>query len=293
MNAQAATGYVQTPCPRCGAAAWGHMHMVVGCPACGQPIGPLGAAPQQPMAPQPAYVPPQQAQPAPAPAQHQVKVQLPYGIKIPIKLGGAGSQAKIIGVVVLGIVIAVAGVFIKMKLGNKTAKGNLSYSSLGIDAKKADPDRMLTAVSGAATTWRKDAAWWSINLQKVKADGTVDVTEGGAQVVYISVGGVQSLAKSTREDSIKKFNFGPAGVDHKQLWGATDPWEGVVAPPLPTCGIKDVVKILNGRGLTGNKTVRITFDPQFADDLAWHVLGEDPKLDAYYSMADCAHLGDK
>jgi hypothetical protein len=287
MNAQS---YVQTQCPRCGHAAWGHLYQPVACGTCGQPIGPV--AQQQAPTPQQAAPMPQPAAPAAQPVsqpQHQVKLQLPYGIKIPLKLGGKNMHLKIIAIVVLGIVVAVAGVILKGKFGGqKTKKGNLSYSSIGIDMKKADPDAMIDAVGAAARKWRSDAVWWSINLQAVKADGTVDASNGGAQVVYISLNGVQSATPSVRNDSMKKFNFGPAGVDHSQLWGATDAWEGVQAHPEPTCGIADVVKILNGQGLEGSKTVRITFDPQFANQYAWHVIGTDPKIDAHYSMVDCS-----
>jgi hypothetical protein len=34
--------------------------------------------------------------------------------------------------------------------------------------------------------------------------------------------------------------------------------------------------------------VRVTYDPQFADFLAWHVIGTDPKIDAHYGWEDCA-----
>lgn len=283
MNAHS---YVQTQCPYCRAAAWGHPTQPVACAACHQMIPALAAAP----APQPVAVQPAAQQPA----QHQVKIQLPYGIKIPIKLGGKGLHFKILAVVVLGIVLAVVGVIVKSKLKGNTAKGNLSYSSLGIDPKKAKPDEMIAALEKPARKWRKDAVWWAINLQAVKADGTVDVNNGGAQVTYISLGDVQSSSKSKRNDSIKKYGFGPSGVDGTKLWGATDPWEGVVAPQIG-CGIDGVVKQLGERGLTGNKTVRITFDPQFAgavDVDAWHVIGEDPKIDAYYSMQDCSLVKD-
>lgn len=288
MNAQS---YVQTQCPRCGNAAWGHLYQPVPCATCGQPIGPVAQQPAPMPAPTPAAAPaPQQA----AAAGHQVKLQLPYGIKIPLKLGGKHLRLKIIAIVILGIVVAVAGVIIKGKLeGDKTGKGKISYSSLGLDMRKADPDKMIEAVGPAARKWRNDAVWWSINLQAVKADGTVDASNGGAQVVYISLNGVQSATPSVRNDSMKKFNFGPSGVDHSQLWGATDPWEGVQAHPAPTCGIADVVELLHARGLEGSKTVRITFDPQFADQYAWHVIGTDPKIDAQYSMVDCSLLGEK
>ncbi len=345
MNGQ----YIQTQCPRCGAAAWGHAQQAVPCNACGQAVGPLaspaaagwpqaagmgsfGAAPgmnpqpTQPQGPygtpppananpygappglapqggypqgQPGHPPqggypqgqpgyPPQGQPADAKGGFQLNVG---GVKLPFNVMGAGggvSKFKIIGGVVLAIALAIGGVIFKMKFGT-TAKGNLSYASIGLDRTKGDPDKMITAVGAAARKWKKDAIWWSVNLQQVKADGTVDYSKG-AQVEYISPNGVQSHAKSVRKDSIKKFGFGPAGVNHKAMWGASEPWSDVEGPPQPTCGIKDVVKILNGQGLTGNKTVRITFDPKFADFYAWHVIGEDPKIDAHFSFQDCTPI---
>ncbi|MCA9675577.1 MAG: hypothetical protein KC464_11120 [Myxococcales bacterium] len=278
-------------------------------PYAGQQANPYAGQPANPYAGQPAPGP--QMTPAPqhavaaagagsAPAttagassgKGNIVTRIRVGpLSIPIRAGG-NMKFKVIGVTILAIVLAVGGVIVKSKF-KKTKAGNLSYSGLGIDPKHADPDKMLTAVGGPARKWRSDAAWWAINLQEVRADGTVDVTKGGAQVTYISVAGVQSRVKRTRDNSIKKYNFGPAGVDHKQLWGATNPWEGVVPPDLPTCAIKDVVK---GLGLTGSQTVRVTFDPQFAgavDVDAWHVIGKDPKIDAYYSMADCSLVASK
>jgi glycine/D-amino acid oxidase-like deaminating enzyme len=41
-------------------------------------------------------------------------------------------------------------------------------------------------------------------------------------------------------------------------------------------------------GLTGDKTVRITFDPQFAQGYEWNAIGEDPELNLRFSWADCS-----
>ncbi len=308
--------YMQTRCPRCGAAAWGHPQQAVPCNACGQPVGPLaspqaagwpqapgmgsfGAAPANPnpygapppgLGAQPQAGWPAQGQPQAQPAQGTPMHLNVGGFKVPFNVGAAGggiSKVKIIGGVILAIVLAVGTAIVKGKLGT-TAKGNLSYAALGINRDKADPDKMISAVAGAARKWKSDAAWLGVNLQWVHADGTVDLNKGGAQVEYVSPNAVQSLAKSVRKDSIKKFSFGPAGVSHKDLWGATEAWKEFKAPPVPKCGIKDVVKILNGQGLTGSKTVRITFDISFADFYAWHVIGEDPKIDALYAFEDCS-----
>ncbi len=296
-------GYVQTHCPFCGQPAWGHPQQQTPCNNCRQNIPPLSFAPAPQVAPPPAAPPgpfaqatpsqPYQPAPAPAPAPQPaaaspgvVKIQLPYGIKLPVNLARFGKYGIVI-VVVLVIAGSVAFALIKSKKsGSSTKKGNLSYSSLGLDMKKGDPDKMISAVEAQAKKWKKDAVWWSINLQWVNADGTVDLSKGGAQVEYISVAGVTSTNKTVRDDSVKEFVFGPAGVDFSGIIGAREPWEGVTAgPQIGACQIKDVIKLL---ALPAGKTVRVTFDPQFAFDESWHVLGDDPKIDAYYSMADCS-----
>ena len=128
--------------------------------------------------------------------------------------------------------------------------------------------------------------WWSANFQAVDAQGRVDVAKG-AEVVYISEGAVQSAARSVRKDSIKKFGAGSAGVSHAKLWGATEPWKGVERHPTPVCKLKDVMAIV-GRTLPAGKTVRVTFDPRFADFYAWRVMSDNPKIDALYAFSDCA-----
>jgi ribosomal protein S27E len=307
MNGQ----YVQIRCPRCGNAAWGHPQQAVPCGACGQPLAPMpppqiagwgpppgvgsvGAAPgPQPQGtPPPASYQPGAYAPAQPPQGGGVHLQA-GGVKFPFHVmgkGGGVSKLKIFGGIGLALALALGGVLFKMKFGT-TAEGNLSYSSLGIDRNQADPDTLIGALAHAARRWKHDAVWWSINLHHVRADGTVDLRKGSAQVVYVSPHAATSHAQSVRKDSIKKFSLGPAGVSHKDRWGFTKPMsEGFAGPPLPTCGIKDVVKILNGQGLTGNKTVRITFDPQSAQFLAWRVLGEDPKINAYFSFEDCSPI---
>lgn len=304
--------YVQSQCPRCGQPAWALSTQAVPCQRCGAAVGPIYAPPAAPIAatpyggnpamagaaafggaypgaapaPMPAAAPAAASPAAPAP-QFNLNVG---GFKIPFKIGSAGggvSRAKIFGGIALAIVLAIAGVFVKMKLGT-TAKGNLSYASLGVDAKKPDGDKLIAALAKPAEKWKKDAIWWSANFQAVDAEGRVDVSKG-AEVVYISENGVQSNAKSIRKDSIKKYGAGVAGVKHSDLWGATDPWEGVEKHPEPQCKLKDVMAIV-GKQLPAGKTVRVTFDPKFADYYAWRVLSDNPKIDTLYAFSDCSEI---
>lgn len=249
-------------------------------PVAGQGPAP-GAAFGQP--PQAGFGAP--AAPAHAAGAGKVHIPLPLGLKLPISMGG-GMGFKIIGGVVLAIALAVGGFILKSKF--TTPKGMLSYSSLGLAKGKPDADAMYTSVAKPASKWKKDAMFWSLNYQAVRADGTVDVSKG-AEVVYVSPSASGSHAKSVRNDSIKKYGFSSAGVNHKNKWGFTDVVEGIEAHPEPKCKVKDVVALLaKDGGLTGGKTVRITFDPKFADYYAWRVIGSDPKIDALYSWEDCS-----
>ena len=124
-------------------------------------------------------------------------------------------------------------------------------------------------------------------------DGTVDL-EKGATVTYASLSSAQSLAKSVNKDSLKEFAFGTTGVSFNRMTGVLDPtkWANATAPELPRCTIKKLAQSLAAKGLTGSKTVRITYDQQFAfagpAEPSWRVMGEDPKIDSYFSMATCA-----
>ncbi len=224
---------------------------------------------------------------APAAGGHNFAVNV-GGFKIPFKLGSGGggvSKFKIIGGVVVVIALAIGGVIFKMKFGS-TAKGNISYASLGVDRNKPDADALIAALATPATKWKRDAIWWSANFQAVDAEGRVDVSKG-AEVMYISENGVQSASKVVRRDTIKKYNPGAAGVSHKQRWDATNQWEGVGTHAEAKCKVKDVMAIV-GKTLPKGKTVRVTFDPKFAQFYAWRVMSSDPKIDTLYAFEDCS-----
>jgi len=199
------------------------------------------------------------------------------------------SLAAGVGVAILAAVGSVGFYTFKSKLMG-SPPGTASYSSIGIDEKKADGDKMISSVAALAKKWQSDSIWWGVNYQAVHADGTVDLSNG-AEVTYISPKKVTSISKALRKDGIKKFAFGLSSVDYKSQWDALNQWT-VEAPATPKCSIKDVTKKLADKGLKGSKTVRISFDPQFdwGDVQTWHVTGTDPKIDARYSMDNCAEI---
>jgi hypothetical protein len=215
-------------------------------------------------------------------------------VNFPQAGAGGSPRAKLLGIVALAVLGAIgAGVWsmFKTDLFGGGGRGQIGLVMLGIDPKKPDGDLMMTSVAGQATRWKRDAVWWGVNYQAVHADGTVDL-EKGAQVTYASLSSAKSYAKSINKDSLKEFSFGENGVNFSRMTGVLDPkqWQNAQPPALPRCSLKQLTQSLQSRGLTGSKTVRITYDQQFPGpaDPSWRVIGEDPKIDSYFSMATCA-----
>jgi hypothetical protein len=121
----------------------------------------------------------------------------------------------------------------------------------------------------------------------------MDLSQGGATVAYASLSAAKSLAKSINSDSLKELKFRAQGVSFNGTTGVRDPkdWADATPPAMPACGIK-LAKALSAKGLTAGKTVRIMYDQQFGlgapKEPSWRVMGEDPKIDSYSSMANCA-----
>jgi hypothetical protein len=214
-----------------------------------------------------------------------------------MQVGAGGSpKMKILGAVAVAVVLAIGGGVwsaFKTDMFGAGGKGNIGYGQLSIDPKKPDGDTMMLSVAGLATKWKRDAVWWGVNYLAVHADGTVDL-EKGATVTYASLSSAQNLAKSVNKDSLKEFSFGITGVNFSRMTGVLDAkkWANAQAPALPRCTIKQLAQSLSSKGLTGAKTVRITYDQQFAfggpAEPSWRVMGDDPKMDSYFSMATCA-----
>jgi hypothetical protein len=270
-------GYNQVPCPKCGQPVMIAQVTGTGFCRCGNQVTAASGGPPGP-------APPMGGMPGMA--------RMPFG-----QVGGGGSpKAKIFGAVGVAVVLAIAGTawsMLKRDLFGGGGRGNIGYGQLSIDPKKADGDAMMYAVAGLATKWKRDAVWWGLNYQAVHTDGTVDL-ENGATVTYASLSSAQSGAKSVNQDSLKEFAFGANGVNFSRMTGVRDPkeWASAEPPVRPRCTLKQLTQTLQAKGLTGSKTVRITYDQQFAfagpAEPSWRVIGEDPKIDSYFSMATCA-----
>lgn len=316
-------GFAQVPCSRCGTTVWISPQMGMGyCPACQQPNQlPAGAAaaappPQAPLAPGWGGAP--QAAPAPgwggAPAAPGQVHGQPYGGGVPPAFapgahpqlsgysGMAARSPKLALFAAFGFAVIVGFAMIGWAMLKDRIRGMLdgsakykvSWSEIGQDAKKPDGDALRAALAPRATKWKGDAVWWSMNFQAVRPDGTLDVSKG-AELMFVSPTGVRKATKKLREDSIKKFKISSGGADFTDRWDATEQWGEIAPPRVPACTLKQLAASLASAGLTGDKTVRVDFDPKWVHlaglgEDAYHVIGEDPKIDAWYSFSSCAKL---
>jgi hypothetical protein len=275
-------GFTQVPCPRCGQPVMVAQATGTGYCRCGNQVSAGGGG--APGAPPPGAAPPTGGMPG--------MPRMPFP-----QVGAGGSpKAKIFGAIGVAVVVIIGGgawTAFKQDMFGAGGRGNIGYGQLSIDPKKADGDAMMLSVAGLATKWKRDAVWWGVNYQAVRADGSVDL-ERGANVTYASLSSAQNLAKSVNKDSLKEFTFGATGVNFSRMTGVLDAkkWANAEAPPLPRCTIKQLASSLGAKGLTGSKTVRITYDQATAfagpAEPSWRVIGEDPKMDSYFSMATCA-----
>jgi hypothetical protein len=219
-----------------------------------------------------------------------------YGMPGGFPMTGAKRppMAAIFGSVALTIVASVGyGIFRAFVGGSSRGPGKTSPSSLGIDEKAADPDKMIAACRALAKKWQPDAEFYSINVLGLGPSGTVDLTAGGSVVTveFFSPSRVTSPSQSVRSDSIKKFTFNSVGLDYSDIWGVKEKQDHVGATPTPTCTAKQVAAALASKGLKAGKTVQLSLDPTFSfatKEPSWHALSSDPKIDAWLSVATCA-----
>jgi hypothetical protein len=179
-------------------------------------------------------------------------------------------------------------------------KGTAVYGQFGLDAKAAAADAVVEAAEKLARRWHKRSIWWAVDLHQVGEGGVLDFTRGStAKFTFIVPGRVVSNNKRFRKDSIQEIRFGPKVINHKGRRYPKKRWKEVKPLPRPTCTIGKLAKALRQRGLTGDKKVRISFDPKFArgpgapSELSWRVRGNDPKIDAWFSMASCELTHDR
>jgi len=219
-------------------------------------------------------------QPAP---QASIKVG---GISLPMGAAAARSPIKLIGIVVLAAVLGIGGFLLKSKL--KTKKGTLTYASLGVDASRPLADDLYRAVEKDARKWKSDAMFWALNFHAVRMDGTVDLGSP-AVVEYVSPDNSASSSKKTRSDSIRKYSANDQGLTFTG-WGWNEPVKDLRPHATPKCTIKQLLAKLSAEGVVKTPTVRVMFDPKFADFYAWTLYIDGAPKPLSFSWEDCSPI---
>jgi hypothetical protein len=199
---------------------------------------------------------------------------------------GGPSKLKVIGGGILAVVVAIGYGALRMGSSFLPKAGHEKISNLGIDQKKADPDKMIAAAAAYAKKWKSDAGFWSVTIQKLGADGTVDLSQTNVVVEYFSPSAVSSPLPTTRNDSIKKFNFIGEDMDYTNIWGVTKQYNPAPkATAIPGCTAKQLAAKLVQLGiLKPGASTQVSIDPAFGDQ--WLVqTGSVPRS---FDLGNCA-----
>lgn len=262
--------YVQGSCSRCSGSVWTSAGGGLGyCPQCQAQVVVNVAAGAQPIGPG-----------TPPAAMANAFANVP-GARRP---GGMPVVPAILGILVL-VIGSVAFASLKAFVFKKP--GTASAKDIGIDPKGADPAKMIEGTRALAKKWRSDAEFYSINVNGMKADGTVDLKDGGTvTITFYSRSGVTSSNAKARKDSVKKFVFNDDRIDYTAIWGATKPWKGITPTPTPSCTGKKLAKALKDDDVSVGKDAVVSIDPKWG--FAWHVVaGSDNK---WYDLEDCSGM---
>lgn len=254
-------------CPSCRQPNWVYPGYSVQCARCGTAV----AAP-----------PAQAVAPAPQP-QASIKVG---GLSVPLGAATARSPIKLVGIAVLAAVIGIGGFLLKSKFTTK--KGTLSYASLGVDASRPLADDLYRAPEKDARKWMGDATFWSLNFHAVRMDGTVDLGSP-AVVEYVSPSNSASSSKKTRSNSLHKYTGNAQGLT-TSTWGWNEPVKDLQPHGTPKCTIKQLLAKLSAEGVVKTPTVRVMFDPKFADFYAWTLYIEGAPKPQSFSWDTCAPI---
>ena len=186
---------------------------------------------------------------------------------------GGGNALKAIGGAAGTIVLIIIVIIFKVAVRSggralSNSGGTESLSGLGIDKKKGDPDKMIAAARAYALKRKSDAGFWSVNIQKLGSDGTVDLTSSNVLVEYFSPSAVSSSNQKMRDDSIKKFNFMNDDMTYRDIWGVRKQYNPAPkATAIPGCTAKQLAAKLVSMGvLKSGGTIHAQIDPAFGDE---------------------------
>jgi hypothetical protein len=207
-----------------------------------------------------------------------------FGVLMAVVIGGVVLAQN-----VFGIEIPIIGRFIGGRGGGGSAKRELD--KIGVEYEAANPNDIIKGLKKRAKRWRKEAEFYSVSINGLKSDGTLDFSTGKATMVveFFSPKLVGSTSKSNRKKSIRKYVINKYKVT-EQVWGVKKRYPDVPGTPIPECQLTEVGELLEERGMKGKKTASVSLDPGFAfatDGLSFNINVTSPKLHLFVNIDSC------
>ncbi len=207
-----------------------------------------------------------------------------FGVLVALVVGGVVLAQN-----VFGIEIPIIGRFVGGGSGKAKAKRELDR--MGVEYDAANPNDIIEGMAKRAKKWRKEAEFYSVSINGLKSDGTIDFSKDNSTMVveFFSPKLVGSTSKSSREKGIRKYIINKYNVD-EQIWGVKKRYTDVPGTPIPECELSEVGKLLKERGMKGKKTASVSLDPGFAfatDGLSFNINVSSPKLHLYVDIDSC------
>jgi len=208
-----------------------------------------------------------------------------FGVLVALVVGGV-----VIAQNVFGIEVPIIGRFVGGG-GSSKAKAKRELDRMGVDYEAANPNDIIKGMKKRAKKWRREAEFYSVSINGLKSDGTIDFSKDGSTMVveFFSPKLVGSTSKSSRKKGIRKYVISKSNVG-EQVWGVKKRYPDMSGTPIPECELTEVGKLLKERGMKGKKTASVSLDPGFAfatDGLSFNINVTSPKLHLYVDIDSC------
>jgi hypothetical protein len=198
----------------------------------------------------------------------------------------------VIAQTVFGIEVPIIGRFFGGGRGGSSGpSAKAEFKKLGISYEKADPNEIIDKLERRAKKWRKDAKFYSMHINELQQDGTLDFStkKPTMTVEFFSPSLVGSSSSTKYKKGIRKFVINYVKID-EQVWGTKKSYPDVPGTPIPKCKMSKLAKSLKDKGLTKDSRLSVGLDPGFAfatKGLSLNVNGTKPKLHVFADIHSC------
>lgn len=293
------SGFVQSPCTRCGAPVWIAQNTGVGfCARCQQyHSAPVAAASHSSSPPGPAWLvrPPPGAFTAPPVPQNLGSIPPPPASSLLPPTPDVDRSVRWMRRVAVGLGVTV--VCLAFGIAGYAARGGFRrghdpLARYDVDPAAASPDRLLQIAGEIAQRWEPDARFHGITLRGLTVRGVVDLTrrEHSVTVEYFSPARVTSAQESDRRASIKRVIFNADGVHYERTFGVPARVGVAFATTLPVCTTRRLAAKLSSEGMPPSAEFRVSYIPDgfgAVGDVWWRVVSDRPRVDRLYDAGDC------